>query len=180
MAKSPGFWSYVHADDEADAERITRLARDVSAQFEMLTFAARLLVAKRVARLLSEPVERIWSFGNEFASQLHDVDQGMRVLIERSVDEVKQNPSEKAVVCGFFDAVRVMSAKTNAGLLSVQAMIDAIGPLEKMSRDLRPVLRQLRRGLVLSVPRPPLRSLCIRHGSRCLDQEHLQASSGRL
>ena len=37
MTKSQGFWSYVHSDDEADGQRITRLARDVSAQFEMLT-----------------------------------------------------------------------------------------------------------------------------------------------
>ncbi len=32
-----GFWSYVHADDEADGNRVTELARDIKAQFEMLT-----------------------------------------------------------------------------------------------------------------------------------------------
>lgn len=37
MPASQGFWSYVHADDQAEGERISRLARDVSAQFEMLT-----------------------------------------------------------------------------------------------------------------------------------------------
>lgn len=37
MAASQGFWSYVHADDEAEVQRISRLARDVAAQFEMLT-----------------------------------------------------------------------------------------------------------------------------------------------
>jgi TIR domain len=37
MANSQGFWSYVHADDQAEGERISRLARDVAAQFEMLT-----------------------------------------------------------------------------------------------------------------------------------------------
>ncbi len=30
-------WSYVHDDDNADNERISRLARDVSSQYEMLT-----------------------------------------------------------------------------------------------------------------------------------------------
>jgi hypothetical protein len=35
-----GFFSYVHADDEAEGERISRLARDVSAEFEMLTAEA--------------------------------------------------------------------------------------------------------------------------------------------
>jgi hypothetical protein len=37
MATSQGFWSYVHADDEADGDRISRLARDVASQFQMLT-----------------------------------------------------------------------------------------------------------------------------------------------
>lgn len=36
MATSQGFWSYVHADDEAEGNRISRLARDVAAQFQML------------------------------------------------------------------------------------------------------------------------------------------------
>lgn len=43
-------------------------------------FAARLLVARKLARRLSEPAERVWSFGNEFASTMaHDrLCQGIR------------------------------------------------------------------------------------------------------
>ena len=37
MSNFKGFWSYVHADDQAESERITRLARDVKEQFQMLT-----------------------------------------------------------------------------------------------------------------------------------------------
>lgn len=37
MAELKGFWSYVHADDEADKGRVSHLAQDVQAQFEMLT-----------------------------------------------------------------------------------------------------------------------------------------------
>jgi hypothetical protein len=96
-------------------------------------------------------VDRIWSFGNEFASQLHEVDQGVRLLIERSSIEVKECPESKVQWCSFFDAVRTMAAKTNLGMSSIQGMIESIGPLEKMSRDLRPVLRQLRRGLTAMV-----------------------------
>lgn len=114
-------------------------------------FAARLLVVRKVARLLSEPVERIWSSGNEFASQLHEIDQGVRLLIERSSVEVQENPESKVQWCSFFNAVRGMAAKTVIGMSSLQTMIDGIGPLEKMSRDLRPVLRQLRRGLTAMV-----------------------------
>lgn len=37
MAVAKGFWSYVHADDDAEGGRITRLARDLASQYEMLT-----------------------------------------------------------------------------------------------------------------------------------------------
>jgi hypothetical protein len=37
MANARGFWSYVHADDTADHDRIATLARDVVEQFQMVT-----------------------------------------------------------------------------------------------------------------------------------------------
>jgi hypothetical protein len=114
-------------------------------------FAARLLVARRVARRLAEPAERVWSFGNDFASQLHEVDEGFRAIIERAVAEVQQNPDARTAVCTFFKAVRSLSGATQVGLGHAQGMIDAIAPIENMSRDLRPVLRRLRQGLTTMV-----------------------------
>jgi hypothetical protein len=37
MTTARGFWSYVHKDDEAQGGRIAQLARDVVAQYEMIT-----------------------------------------------------------------------------------------------------------------------------------------------
>lgn len=37
MTDWKGLWSYVHADDEAEGGRISRLAKDVASQFEMQT-----------------------------------------------------------------------------------------------------------------------------------------------
>src|ERR1700735_4185819 len=34
---SEGFWSYVHADNEAEGGRIVQLAHDLVAQYEMIT-----------------------------------------------------------------------------------------------------------------------------------------------
>jgi hypothetical protein len=110
-------------------------------------FAARLIVARRVARQLADPVERIRSFGNEFASQLHEVDQGIRIIIEHAASEIEREPESKAAVCEFFGAIRTMSTSAHHGLGSIQGMVDAIAPIEKMSRDLRPVMRRLRQGL---------------------------------
>lgn len=139
-----------------DIELIGQAMREATADIlrgdaQAAGFAARLLVTRKVARQLAEPAERVWSFGNTFASQLHEVDQGFRTIIERAGAEIQQNPESKASVCAFFAAVRGMSTAAHVGLGSAQGMIDAIGPLEKMSRDLRPVLRRLRQGLATMV-----------------------------
>ena len=114
-------------------------------------FAARLVIARRVAQRLGEPTERIWSFGNEFARQLHAVDEGFRAIIDRIPEEIRANPSSKTAACKFFDTVRQLSASAHDGLDAVQRMIDAIAPIEALSRDLRPPLRRLKQGLTIMV-----------------------------
>jgi hypothetical protein len=37
MANATGFWSYVHRDDDAEGGRITRIATDLTAQYETIT-----------------------------------------------------------------------------------------------------------------------------------------------
>lgn len=114
-------------------------------------FAARIVVARRIARQLVEPSERIWSSGNEYVSHLNDVDDGFRAIIEKAPSEIQENPSSKEELCTFFSAVRGLSAAAHEALQSVQGMINTIAPIEKMSRDLRPVLRRLRQGLTILV-----------------------------
>ena len=163
--ESPGLVDRIAAAEEAlpklvetitaigkDIERIGQTMQEATADIKRNDsqagrFGVRLLVAKKVTRQLTDPVERIRSFGAEFASQLHEVDQGFRAIIEHAAAEVQREPNSKAAVCEFFGAVRTMSAAAHEGLGSTQGMIDAIAPLEKMSRDLRPVLRRLRQGL---------------------------------
>jgi hypothetical protein len=109
--------------------------------------STRLIIARRVARQLDDPTERIWSLGNEFASQLHDVDEGFRTIIELAPAQIQEAPDSKADVCAFFETVCNLSISARNGLSSAQEMIDAIAPIEKMSRDLRPRMRRLRQGL---------------------------------
>ena len=114
-------------------------------------FAARLIVAKQTASRLSEPTERIWSLSNVYASQLHSVDSGFRLMIERAPIEIKENPDAKSNFCTFFDAVRKMSASSTQAIESFRYMLSAAEPLERMSRDLRPVLRRLKQGLTILI-----------------------------
>jgi len=114
-------------------------------------FAFRLGISRRLAKQLGDPTERISTLANAFASQLHDVDEGFRIIIEQAPAEIKDNPDSKDDLCKFFKTVRTLSSSASVGLNASQEMIDAIAPMEKMSRDLRPVLRRLRQGLTTMV-----------------------------
>jgi hypothetical protein len=139
-----------------EIEIVGQVAQDATAEIkrgddQRKGFAARLLAARKLAHQLSEPAEHIWSLGNDFASQLHEIDQGFRALIERAGPEVQQSPNSRSAVCNFFNVIRSTSASAHTALSSIQAMIDAMTPLEKLSRDLRPALRRLRQGLTTMV-----------------------------
>jgi hypothetical protein len=100
---------------------------------------------------MGEPTEHIWLLSNEYSSHLHTVDEGFRVIIERAPTEINGDPDSKANFCDYFKAVRFLSSAAHEALEKIQIMINSIEPLERISRDLRPVLRRLRQGLTIMV-----------------------------
>ncbi len=112
-------------------------------------FAYRLTVARRLAGQLRGPTDRITSSSEMFTRQLNEVDQGVRVLIDLIPSQVQDNPDDKETACSFFESVRSMADSAEEGLGALKQMVDAISSIEGMSRDLRPLLRELRQGLTL-------------------------------
>jgi hypothetical protein len=113
--------------------------------------AVRLTIARNLAQRLAEPADRIRDLGNGFASNLHDVDEGVRIIIARAPIEVEESPESKPNFEEFFTSLRGMVEQSEIGMASVQRLIDTLSPIEKTSRDLRPPLRTLREGLTLLV-----------------------------
>jgi len=114
-------------------------------------FGATLSIARLVAAQMADPTDRIWASSNEYASQLHKVDEGVRPIIERAPEEIRETPEAKKAFCDFFKSIHTLSESARVGLDSTQGMINSSEPLEKMSRDLRPVVRRLRQGLMILV-----------------------------
>lgn len=112
-------------------------------------FGHRLIIAKRLAKRLAEPVERIWSAGNEYARKLQQVDDGFRWMIEAAPEEVQKQSSSREQICAFFRTLRELSHNANTALGHVREMSDASGSMERHSRDLRPPLRRLRQALAV-------------------------------
>lgn len=111
----------------------------------------RLIILRQMTSKLDAPARNINSFGQQFTSQLHDIDGGIRLIIEQAPLELEAGTVDLEQVCEFFSTLRDFAHSSADGLGSIQGMVDAIGPLEKMSREIRPVLRSLRRGLTLMI-----------------------------
>jgi hypothetical protein len=133
-------------------EAMNRATSDISAQNASgSSIAARLTVARKLAQTLKAPAADIRTYGNQYASRLHDVDEGVRILIQRAPIEVSEHPESAENFQEFFSTVRNMVGQSEIGLTAVASMVDALSPLEKSSRDLRAPIRTLREGLTLLV-----------------------------
>lgn len=110
-------------------------------------FAGRLAAAHKMAGRLQAPAERILANGNKFASQLHAVDDGVRLIIERLPEEVAGNPDSEEAARTYFQALRGIAATTREALEGITTMLEAMSPVEALSRDLRAPLKLLRQGV---------------------------------
>jgi len=111
-------------------------------------FAGRLVVLRQLSRDLADPASKLLELGNDFATQLHAVDDGIRTIIELAPNEA-EDPVNRRQICDFFNTVRHLSEESHKGLSALGQMIEAMAPTERMSRDLRPILREMRQGLTL-------------------------------
>ncbi|MCJ1699836.1 TIR domain-containing protein [Rathayibacter festucae] len=109
--------------------------------------AARLTAARKLSKALSEPAGRVKELGSKYASSLHDVDGGVRVIVAQAPSEVAEKPDTRETFIDFFDTVRESVGKSESALDAAQSMVDNLAPMEKTSRDLRPPLRTLREGV---------------------------------
>ena len=114
-------------------------------------FAPKLILIKRMAAQLKGPTDRISANVNSFVSQIHDIDDGLRAMVEQVKAEAKNSPEEEQAVEGFFQSIREMSTSAHTALDSLQGMINALTESEKISRDLRPAIRRLRHALTTMV-----------------------------
>ena len=137
-----------------DFNSITEIMKNSTAEVKQSPgagFSARLVIMKKTAKQMKEPVDNIWSKSNTYASQIHDVDLGYRILIKNAPEAIKNNTESKAQYCSLFKSIRYMSEKTQKMIEGAEGFIDVISTFESQSRDMRPVVRRLREGLTILI-----------------------------
>lgn len=137
---------------EQIGQAMTAAASDIEVQDASgAGIAARLTVARKLSQGLAVPAQEIRADGNHFATLLHDVDEGVRIIIQGAPAEVESDPASRENFERFFATVRGMVAQSEIGFGSVRSMVESLEPLEKSSRDLRGPIRTMREGLTLLV-----------------------------
>ncbi|PPL14953.1 toll/interleukin-1 receptor domain-containing protein [Microterricola pindariensis] len=109
------------------------------------TFAFRLRITRELAAELKAPADRVGELGEEFARTLHDMDRGVRVIVMRA----PQEPEHRKEFLSFFGNIRGLADAAETGLGALMQMGESAAHLEDMSREIRPVIREMRRGLTL-------------------------------
>lgn len=108
-------------------------------------FAWRLRVVRDLSIALESPTRELGRLGDQFTRHLHDMDVGVRTLI----DAAPTQPENRVEFCGFFRQVRELSDAADAGLSPLESMLESASALETLSREIRPVIRDMRQGLTL-------------------------------
>jgi hypothetical protein len=136
----------------AEIEKINGFAqqstKDIhSADQQGKGFAGRLSVARNLAHELSGPTERVLELANRYTALLYSVDVAIRTIISKGPAEVAENPDEKPNWEKFTGGISELAAIAAASMGNIQGFIDSTAQVESTSRDLRPPLQKLRRGL---------------------------------
>jgi hypothetical protein len=166
---SPGLIDRLAASEEAmpllndtlgqitkDMELVGRLAQEATADMKRADrqapgFAARLVISRKLAKQLADPAQRMSLAADAYISQLHAIDDGLRLLIELAPAGAPHDADVAKSACMLFQSIRQMNlnARSTQGIL--QDFVASLVPVENMARDLRPPLRRLREGLTKMV-----------------------------
>ena len=119
---------------------------------EAPTLRARLQAVKKFASILQPYSDRVVFIASRYAEQLNEVDYGLTVAIQQAAAEFPSASAEnKKTTCELFASISSLVQASREGLAGLQSMADSVEAVEGMSKDVRPPLRTLRRGLLLTI-----------------------------
>jgi len=113
------------------------------------TFSKRLSIMRRLAKRLIEPSENIWNLSNKVAIQINTVDVGLKILIENGYDEIKRDPTIKEKYFEYLRSMKTLVVAAKESFVSIDGMIKSLEAVESISREIRPVIRKIKQGLII-------------------------------
>jgi TIR domain len=112
-------------------------------------FAGRLAVSRKLAQDLSAPAERVLELANSYTTSLYEADTATRMIIAQAPAEIRDNPADVPGWEELSTSIIELANITSGAMASTQGLVDSMAQLESISRDLRPPIQKLRRGLTI-------------------------------
>jgi len=134
----------------AEIETIGTLMEGGTAELERADargqgFKGRVRVAAKIAAELKEPARNIAELGQEYGAMMVKIDPMVRMLIEAG--KSTKDPEEQEAAQEMFEALRGMVLSSQAALDQLRELVDVVKDGARVSSTMRPVLRELNRGL---------------------------------
>jgi TIR domain len=106
-------------------------------------FAGRLRVSHQLAERISEPVHRFSELGNEYSTELVNVDPGILTLI-REASKKELEPTEKALASEFFSHIKSAVVASRANGPTLREFSQSVRELRGLSKAIRPLADMMR------------------------------------
>lgn len=109
-------------------------------------FAYRVVVSRELSTNLREPADELVRLGEQYASQLVDVDPGVRALLRMAID-AEPTGEDLVAACDLFRSIRDLVHVSRESMESVREFVASMANNARQSRDLRPVLNDMQAAL---------------------------------
>lgn len=113
------------------------------------SYSKRLAIMRQLANRLSDPSENIWQLSNKVANQINSIDAGFKVIFERAPEEIKNDPASRKKYVDLMSSIKLLINSAKESFVSVERMIQSLSSIEALSREIRPVIRKMKQGLII-------------------------------
>jgi len=146
----PGWLASIHSMSEQLVEINAAMDRSmrevVQLNHEHRGIQGRLIVAKRLAAILKPLVDRITQDAEAFLSGMYGFDALVQAVATAQVSQA--NSDDRRQLCDLSSTLSSLCDAADDTMVSVKPLIGHAQQMESLSRDLRPVMRTLRQGLL--------------------------------
>jgi hypothetical protein len=111
----------------------------------------RIRILRHVASQLEVPVNEIDRLSQEYVRSLYDVDAGVSLAIAETPSTVESGEVSLADACAFFASIRSLAETAEDSLAITESMVSGTTAVESLSREIRPVIRRLRKSLTVMI-----------------------------
>ncbi|MCT2585389.1 toll/interleukin-1 receptor domain-containing protein [Actinophytocola gossypii] len=133
----------------ANLSEVGTLMQERAGTRQPSSFVERVGLAEVLAVALHRPVTDLGRLSTEFLTHAHEVDQGLRVVVDRANRDAAGNRELTGRVARFAHDLRTIVEEEVRDLADAEDVIAMVAEIEQGTRTLRPMARSLRRSITL-------------------------------